>query len=51
MPEFKEREADRLATKEKKLAPYIKAAMERKQYMKPMSDEQIPNFLHLDAQL
>ena len=44
MPEFKEREADRLATKEKELAPYIKAAMERKQYMQPMSDDQIPEF-------
>ncbi len=44
MPEFKEREADRLATKEKELAPYIKSAMERKQYMQPMSDDQIPEF-------
>ena len=44
MPEFKEREADRLATKEKELAPYIKAAIERKQYMQPMSDDQIPEF-------
>ncbi|MEM7364721.1 MAG: LLM class flavin-dependent oxidoreductase [Pseudomonadota bacterium] len=44
MPEFKEREADRLAAKEKELAPYIQAAMERKQYMRPMSDDQIPEF-------
>ena len=44
MPEFKEREADRLSAKEEELAPYIQAAMERKQYMEPLTDDQIPEF-------
>ena len=44
MPEFKERAADRVATKEAELAPYIEAALARKQYMPMPSDEDIPVF-------
>jgi len=41
MPEFKENEAERLAKKEKELAPYVEAAFKRKEFMKPLSDEEI----------
>ncbi len=44
MPEFKAREADRLAAKEKELAPYIEAAMARKQFMEMPSDDDLPVF-------
>ena len=44
MGEFKAREAERLAIKEAELAPYIAAAMARKQYMAMPADEDIPVF-------
>ncbi len=44
MPEFKQREAARLAAKEADLAPYIEAAMARKQYMQAPVDADIPVF-------
>lgn len=44
MPEFREREAAREQKKNEDLAPYIKAAMERKQYMQQLSDDEIPTF-------
>lgn len=44
MPEFKEREAERQRKKDKELAPYIEAAMERKEYMAQLSDDEIPTF-------
>ena len=44
MPEFKAREAQREVTKAEELAPYIRAAMARKQYMKMPSDDEIPVF-------
>lgn len=44
MPEFKEREAERVKRKDEELAPYIEAAMARKEYMKQLSDEEIPTF-------
>ncbi|HIG42066.1 MAG: LLM class flavin-dependent oxidoreductase [bacterium] len=44
MPEFKERSAEREAKKQVELAPYIEAAMARKQYMPQLADEDIPTF-------
>ena len=44
MPEFKARGAVREAKKQEELAPYIEAAMARKQFMKPLSDDEIPTF-------
>ncbi len=42
MPEFHDREADRLAKKEAELAPFIEAAMARKTWMRPLADHDIP---------
>ncbi len=42
MGEFKEREADREARKNEELAPYIEAALARKQWMQPIDDDDIP---------
>ncbi len=44
MPEFKEKEAEREAAKAEELAPYIEAALARKQYMEMPRDEDIPVF-------
>jgi hypothetical protein len=42
MPEFKQGEDARVAAKEAELAPYIEAALARKQWMQPLADEEIP---------
>jgi len=42
MPEFKAEVAAREAKKAEQLAPFIAAAMARKQWMKPLSDDEIP---------
>ena len=42
MPGFKEREAERERAKAEELAPYIEKAMARKQYMRPIADDDIP---------
>jgi len=42
MPAFKERDAIRQKQKAEELAPYIEAAFKRKQYMKPLADNEIP---------
>ena len=42
MPEFHAREAEREAKKAKDLAPYIEAALARKQTMAPLKDHEIP---------
>jgi len=44
MPEFKAREAERVARKDEELAPYLAAAMARKQKMPQLADEDIPTF-------
>lgn len=44
MPEFKEREAEREKAKMEKLAPYIEAAFKRKEWMKALKDEEIPEY-------
>lgn len=42
MPEFKERERARAAEKERELAPFVEAALARKQRMPPIEDADIP---------
>ena len=42
LPHFQVDKAERLARKEEELAPFIAAAMARKQYMKPLADDEIP---------
>ena len=44
MPEFKAGEAEREARKAEELAPYIEAALARKQSMAPLADADIPTF-------
>ena len=45
MPEFKsEAEDERVARKQEELAPYIEAALERKEWMQPLADDEIPSF-------
>ena len=42
MPEFKAEQAAREKKKAEELAPYVEKAMKRKQYMKPLGDDEIP---------
>ncbi len=42
MPEFKAEVAAREARKARELAPYIEAALKRKNWMKPLADDEIP---------
>jgi hypothetical protein len=42
MGEFKAEVAEREARKARELAPFIAAAMARKQWMKPLEDHEIP---------
>jgi len=42
MPEFKERDARRQAEKTRRLAPWIERALERKQWMPALADDEIP---------
>jgi hypothetical protein len=42
MPQFTRNEAEREAAKAAELAPYIEAALARKQWMKPLADHEIP---------
>jgi alkanesulfonate monooxygenase SsuD/methylene tetrahydromethanopterin reductase-like flavin-dependent oxidoreductase (luciferase family) len=42
MPEFHEGEAARVAAKEAELAPYVDAALARKQWMQPLALDEIP---------
>ncbi|MFN3232946.1 MAG: LLM class flavin-dependent oxidoreductase [Alphaproteobacteria bacterium] len=51
MPEFKEREAAREAAKAERLAPAIERAMARKEWMKPLADDEIPTMLALGRQI
>lgn len=44
MPEFKEREAERVRQKDTELAPFIEAALARKVRMQQLADEDIPTF-------
>ncbi|NIJ40142.1 alkanesulfonate monooxygenase SsuD/methylene tetrahydromethanopterin reductase-like flavin-dependent oxidoreductase (luciferase family) [Parvibaculum indicum] len=51
MPEFKAEEEERERRKMEELAPYIEAAMKRKQAMKPLADDEIPTYLALGRQI
>jgi alkanesulfonate monooxygenase SsuD/methylene tetrahydromethanopterin reductase-like flavin-dependent oxidoreductase (luciferase family) len=42
LPAFTEDRAERLARKDEELAPHIQAALARKQYLKPLTDDEIP---------
>ena len=42
MPQFHAREADRAAAKEAELRPFVEAAMARKEWMRPLDDDEIP---------
>lgn len=42
MPEFKQEAAEREAKKQAELAPWIEAALKRKNWMKPLADHEIP---------
>jgi len=42
MPEFHEREAERARQKQQKLEPVIEAALDRKEYRDPVSEEEAP---------
>jgi alkanesulfonate monooxygenase SsuD/methylene tetrahydromethanopterin reductase-like flavin-dependent oxidoreductase (luciferase family) len=44
MPEFKEHEAERVRRKQEELAPYVEAALRRKQYMKELGEDEIPSY-------
>ena len=51
MPEFKEREAERVRKKAEELAPYVEKAMARKKKMKPLADGEIPTVVALGRQI
>jgi hypothetical protein len=51
MGEFKEREAERVKRKAEELAPFIEAAFKRKQWMKPLADDEIPPVVALGRQV
>ena len=51
MPEFKEREAERQRRKAEELAPFIEKAFARKEKMKALADDEIPNVLALGRQI
>jgi len=42
LPEFRAEEAERQRTKDEELAPFIEAALARKQWMQPLTDDEIP---------
>ncbi len=51
MPEFKEKEREREARKREELAPYVEQALARKQPMRPLSDDEIPELVALGRQI
>ena len=44
MPEFQAEEEERAAKKAAELAPYLEAALARKEWMQPLADDAIPSF-------
>ena len=42
LPEFREGRAEKDARKREELAPYIQAALARKQRLRPLADDEIP---------
>jgi hypothetical protein len=51
MPEFKARHDARQSAKMEELAPYLEKAMERKKWMKPLADDEIPELIALGRQV
>ncbi|HVM98785.1 MAG TPA: LLM class flavin-dependent oxidoreductase [Caulobacteraceae bacterium] len=51
MPEFKAREAARIEKKNAELAPYVEAAFKRKEWLQPLTDEEIPKVVALGRQI
>ena len=51
MPEFKERAEERERRKLEDLAPHLEAALARKQWMKPLADDEIPEIEALGRQI
>ena len=51
MGEFKDREAERVKKKTDELAPFVEAAFKRKQWMKPLADNEIPPVLALGRKI
>jgi hypothetical protein len=51
MPEFKTREAARVAKKAEELAPFVEAAFKRKEWLAPLKDEEIPKVVALGRQV
>ncbi len=51
MPEFHEHEEERERRKREELAPFLEQALARKQYMKPLADDEIPKVVALGRQI
>ena len=51
LPAFKERDPAREKQKQEELAPYLEAALARKQWMKELADDEIPTFEALGRQI
>jgi alkanesulfonate monooxygenase SsuD/methylene tetrahydromethanopterin reductase-like flavin-dependent oxidoreductase (luciferase family) len=51
MPEFRDEEERRQARKLDELAPYIEKAMQRKQWMRELSDDEIPTYAAYGAMI
>ena len=51
MPEFKERSDARERKKQEELAPYIEKTLERKTWMPPLADDEIPEIHALGRQI
>jgi alkanesulfonate monooxygenase SsuD/methylene tetrahydromethanopterin reductase-like flavin-dependent oxidoreductase (luciferase family) len=51
MPEFKDRDGAQQRAKLERLAPHLERAMERKQYLPPLADDEIPEIEALGRQI
>ncbi|MCZ6785177.1 MAG: LLM class flavin-dependent oxidoreductase [Proteobacteria bacterium] len=51
MPEFVARHAEKARKKQQELAPYIEQALARKQWMRPLEDDEIPELVALGRQI
>ena len=51
MPEFHEHEEERERRKRDELAPFLEQALARKQYLKPLADDEIPKVVALGREI
>jgi alkanesulfonate monooxygenase SsuD/methylene tetrahydromethanopterin reductase-like flavin-dependent oxidoreductase (luciferase family) len=51
LPEFKARAGERVRKKEQELAPYLEQALARKDWMRPLADDEIPELHALGRQI